>query len=291
MSYWELLKLAGPETTVVIAAFAVIVIDFSVLRGQPSRLRMLMVGAFATLGCLAAIALMVVGQIHGQVAGGMFLADPLTQSVKIGLLILTIFTVLISSEADFTDHVGEYFALILLATTGLMFMVGTENLLMLFVALELASLSLYILTAFNKQNPRAAEAALKYFLFGGMAAACTLFGLSLVYGLSGSLNLPDIAAKLRGQETDPLLSLALDRLWFQNRRRAVSSLGAGCLPGGADADRRVDCLWFQAGQFFHPRQTRFSGLCGFGWQRRLATLRDGMETVAGHIGRPFHDLG
>ena len=81
---------------------------------------------------------------------------------------------------------GEYLALILLATVGMMFLVSSEEMLMIFVSLELTSLSLYILTAFNKQNLKSAEAALKYFLFGGMSAAFTLFGLSLIYGLSGS---------------------------------------------------------------------------------------------------------
>ena len=62
-------------------------------------------------------------------------------------------------------------ALILLAAVGMMFLVSSEDILMIFISLELTSLSLYILTAFNKRNPKSAEAALKYFLFGGMSAA------------------------------------------------------------------------------------------------------------------------
>jgi NADH-quinone oxidoreductase subunit N len=69
--------------------------------------------------------------------------------------------------------------------------------------------SLYILTAFNKRNPRSAEAALKYFLFGSLAAAFTLYGLSLLYGLTGSIGLRGIAAKLGGPGLDPLLAAAL----------------------------------------------------------------------------------
>jgi NADH-quinone oxidoreductase subunit N len=129
--------------------------------------------------------------------------------VKICLLALTIFTVLISIESNFTTHVGEYLALILFATVGMMFLVSAEDVLMVFVALELTSLSLYILTAFNKHNLKSAEAALKYFLFGGMAAAFTLFGLSLIYGLSGSTNLHQIAAALAGKGLDPLLIIAI----------------------------------------------------------------------------------
>ena len=72
----------------------------------------------------------------------------------------------------------------------------------------MTSLSLYILTAFNKHNPKSAEAALKYFLFGGTAAAFTLYGLSLLYGLSGSIELRPVAAALKGKGLDPLLAAA-----------------------------------------------------------------------------------
>ena len=90
-----------------------------------------------------------------------------------------------------------------------MLLVSAEDLLMIFISLELASLSLYILTAFNKRNARSSEAALKYFLFGGMSAAFLLFGFSLLYGLSGSTNLPQIAASLAGRGLDPLLLVAI----------------------------------------------------------------------------------
>jgi NADH-quinone oxidoreductase subunit N len=139
----------------------------------------------------------------------MFAADTLTQLIKIVLLTLTVCTALISLKCEFTEHVGEYFALLLLATVGMMFLVSSENLLGIFVSLELTSLSLYILTAFNKQSISSAEAALKYFLFGGMAAAFTLFGLSLLYGLTGEINLRAIAGRMAGQTYDPLFLLAL----------------------------------------------------------------------------------
>src|SRR5436189_3777726 len=91
----------------------------------------------------------------------------------------------------------------------MMFLVSSENLLMIFISLELTSLSLYILTAFNKRDIKSAEAALKYFLFGGMSAAFMLFGLSLIYGLAGSTNLHQIAGALKGRGLDPLLVVAI----------------------------------------------------------------------------------
>jgi NADH-quinone oxidoreductase subunit N len=95
--------------------------------------------------------------------------------------------------------------MLLLGATGMLLMVSTENLLMIFVSLELTSLSLYVMTAFDKRNPRSAEAALKYFLFGSAAAAFALFGFSLLYGLTGTVELREIAGSLQGQRMDPLL--------------------------------------------------------------------------------------
>jgi NADH-quinone oxidoreductase subunit N len=106
-------------------------------------------------------------------------------------------------------HVSEYLALILFATTGMMFLVSSQNILLIFISLELLSLSLYILAAFNKRSAQSAEAALKYFLFGGASAAFMLFGLSLVYGLSGSTNLIRIAGAIKGPSLDPLLAVAM----------------------------------------------------------------------------------
>src|SRR5207249_7280548 len=140
-----------------------------------------------------AIAWMLVMREHANYLQGMLVVDPLTCLVKIAVLALAIFTLLISIETDFTRHVGEYFALVLLAAVGMMFLVSSEDILMIFISLELTSLSLYILTAFNKRNVKSAEAALKYFLFGGTSAAFTLFGLSLLYGIAHSTNLADIA--------------------------------------------------------------------------------------------------
>src|ERR1043166_8798897 len=90
----------------------------------------------------------------------------------------------------------------------MMLLVSSDNLLLIFVALELTSLPLYALTAFNKESVQSSEAALKYFLFGSMSAAFTLFGLSLLYGISGEINLVFIASKLEGK-FEPVFYVAL----------------------------------------------------------------------------------
>jgi NADH-quinone oxidoreductase subunit N len=83
-------------------------------------------------------------------------------------------------------------AIVLLGTTGMMLVTAARDLLIIFVALELLSLSLYVLTAFAKSSAQSAEAALKYYLFGGMSAALMLFGFSYLYGLTGTTASPGI---------------------------------------------------------------------------------------------------
>jgi NADH-quinone oxidoreductase subunit N len=209
MNFLELLKLALPETIIAVTALVVLAVDLIALRELDRRFRFIIGGMIACVGCVGAIVWMLISSSEANAFSGMLVVDPLTKFVKIALLVLTICTILLSMESDFTEHSGEYLALILLAAVGMMFLVSAEDILMIFIALELTSLSLYILTAFNKRDVKSAEASLKYFLFGGMSAAFTLFGLSLVYGLGGSTNLREIATALAGKGLDPLLVVAI----------------------------------------------------------------------------------
>lgn len=203
----EWLKLLAPETVIIITALLALMVDLTFFRQKPVSVRTAVGGVITTIGCLVAMVWMAGATEAHKV--GMLALSPLTQLTKEAILGLTVFTALISFSAKFTRHVGEYFALLLLASLGLLFLVSSENLLMIFVSLELLSISLYAMVAFNKESLASSEAALKYFLFGGMAAAFTLFGISLVYGLSGSLDLHEIAVKLAGQTATPALYLAL----------------------------------------------------------------------------------
>jgi NADH-quinone oxidoreductase subunit N len=90
-----------------------------------------------------------------------------------------------------------------------MLLVGSEELLMIFIGLELLGLSLYVMAAFDKSDVRSAEAGLKYFLFGSTASAFTLFGISLIYGLSGSTGLAAISEKLASASVQPLLATGI----------------------------------------------------------------------------------
>jgi NADH-quinone oxidoreductase subunit N len=209
MNYLEVLQFAAPETVLAITVLVVLAVDLVVMRGESVARRFETGATVAILGCLLAAFFMFHQYEQINPLHGMLVADSRTNFLKSVLLVLAVFTMLISTSGKFTEHVGEYLALILLATIGLMLLVSAEDLLMIFISLELASLSLYILTAFNKRNARSSEAALKYFLFGGMSAAFLLFGFSLLYGLSGSTHLPEIAAALKGRGLDPLLLVAI----------------------------------------------------------------------------------
>jgi NADH-quinone oxidoreductase subunit N len=209
MNYLQLLQLSAPETIVTLTLLVVLGADLTVLRGKSLAARFHVGALLAIVGCASAAGLAFHRHLAANPFDGFLVVSPQIDFVKAVILALTVFTILISTSAKFTDHVGEYLSLILLGTVGLMFLVSAEDLLMIFVSLEFASFSLYILTAFNKHNEKSAEAALKYFLFGGMSAAFLLFGFSLLYGIAGSTNLGEVAKAIAAKGLDPLLLIAL----------------------------------------------------------------------------------
>jgi NADH-quinone oxidoreductase subunit N len=139
----------------------------------------------------------------------MLVVNSLTQLLQIALLALAILVLLLADSARFTTHAGEFCGLVLFATTAMMMLVSTQNLLVIFITIEFLSLSLYVLTAFDKESTQSAAAGLRYFLYGGMSAGILLFGMSLLYGLSGSLELGRIGAVVSHSPSDPLLMLAI----------------------------------------------------------------------------------
>jgi NADH-quinone oxidoreductase subunit N len=104
---------------------------------------------------------------------------------------------------------GEYYALVLFATTGMMLLAAAGDLLVLFLALELMSLSLYVLAGLFKRELAASEASMKYFILGAFAASFLLYGIALIYGATGTTNLDQIAASVAGRVHDPLLVTGL----------------------------------------------------------------------------------
>lgn len=203
MSYFDLLKIAAPEATVVVTALVVLTIGLVRARSETICL------VVAALGLLAAAAAVWMLPENVSMFGGMLVVSPLTSLFQTICLVLALATMMLVHKGDIPRHHAEYLALLLLATVGLMLLVSSEELLMTFIGLELTGLSLYLLTAFNKNDARSAEAGLKYFLFGSTASAFTLFGLSFVYGIAGSTTLGAIGEKLAAQPFEPLLAAGI----------------------------------------------------------------------------------
>lgn len=123
--------------------------------------------------------------------------DAASQFFKIVFLSVAILTV-ITSLKYYDGHKAqdEYYALLLFATLGMMFVASANDLVALFVGFELASLSTYVLAGFDKSNRKSTEASLKYFIIGSLSSAILLFGISYIYGLTGTTSIPGIAEAL-----------------------------------------------------------------------------------------------
>jgi len=224
MSYLELLKLASPEAVVVVTALVVLAIGLATGRAtsgvtvstaqaqQPAADTAAATdrcSLIAALGLIVAIGAVLLLPHNAALFGGTLVITPLTSLFKIICIGLAFFAVLLTKPEKSLRHPGEYLAILLLATVGLMLLVGSEELLIIFIGLELLGLSLYVMAAFDKTDIRSAEAGLKYFLFGSTSSAFTLFGISLVYGMSGTTSLVAISQKLATASVQPVLAVGI----------------------------------------------------------------------------------
>ena len=212
MNYADLLRVTLPETALEVAALLVLIVDLGFLRKVALKTRVTVAALLGVAGCGAALwALQFQGQdwLSFDSTGELLLSTGgFTQVAQTGMLVLTALTLLLLIDSDFTKHAGEFVAVVLMAASGGLLVAGAQDLLVIFVGLELLSLGLYILTAFAKSSGKSAEAALKYYLFGGMSAAFLLFGFSYFYGLTGSTNLSAIQLAIADSGPSPLFYVA-----------------------------------------------------------------------------------
>ncbi len=149
---------------------------------------------------------------EGITFNGMFISDGYSMYFKIIFIIGLVLTVLIS--LNYIDRErpqrGEYYSLLLYATAGMMLMASAKDLVVLFLGLELMALSTYILAGIKPLNIRSNEAAIKYFMLGAFSSAFFLYGVALLYGLTGSTDIYEIALRLR--ETEPTITLILSMI-------------------------------------------------------------------------------
>ncbi len=213
-----------PEVIVAFIGLSVLAIDiFS------KRERKTLLSVIALIGLSAALLTMVYYFQEDKIAfSGMVAADPYAQFFKMIFILAAAFTILMSPRylRLFNINVAEYFELILFATLGMMVMVAANDLVAIYIGLELMAISIYLMAGFQRDNPRSGEASIKYFLLGAFASAILLYGMSFLYGITGTTNLQEIARNIEIPQSiyDPKLlglSLVLITIGFAFKIAAV----------------------------------------------------------------------
>jgi NADH-quinone oxidoreductase subunit N len=183
---------AAPELFLVAMACAILLVDLFL--GQAQRWITALLTMLTLIGCAA----ITYGTMDGQTVltfSDMFVDDLMADFLKL-MLYIAVITVLIYSRdylaARGLDK-GEFYVLLLFATLGMMVMISAAHLLSVYIGLELLSLSLYALVAIDRDSPRATEAAMKYFVLGALASGLLLYGMSMIYGATGTLQIGAIA--------------------------------------------------------------------------------------------------
>ena len=193
---WSSVAAAVPEFYLVAAICAVLLVDVFAGERRPG------LTSTVTLVALAVGAALTVryGHIthHAVLFGGMYVADELGYVLKLaGFLVVAV--VLLYSRAYLVNRNilrGEYYVLALTALLGIFVLVSANSLLTVYIGVELLALSVYAMVAFDRDSAIAAESAIKYFVLGAIASGALLYGMSLIYGLTGTLDLEQIAVKL-----------------------------------------------------------------------------------------------
>ncbi|MBI4234554.1 MAG: NADH-quinone oxidoreductase subunit N [Chloroflexi bacterium] len=198
-----------PEFLVTGLAFLVLTVDFLL----PAERKNLLAGvAVVGLAAILAFTLWFLWGVDEALYGGIFYVDGYALFFKAFFLVLG--GVIILSSVDFVKkyltHPGEYYGIVLFSVVGMMLMAASGELLTAFIALELESFALYVLTAYARENAKSNEAGLKYILLGAFSSALLLYGISLIYGTLGVTRYQDISQALTGlQGFDPLLAAGL----------------------------------------------------------------------------------
>jgi NADH-quinone oxidoreductase subunit N len=188
--------LALPEIVLACIGFAVLI--FGVLRKDDSTqiCTMLVIGGFLATGVL------VLSGIDGIGYHGQFIADSFGAFNKIAILSGAALTSILALDWNRHQGIGrfEFPVLMLFATVGMMIMVSASNLMTLYLGLELQSLALYVLAAFARDDLRSSEAGLKYFVLSSLSSGLLLYGVSLVYGFSGTMDFNQLRVLLTTPE-------------------------------------------------------------------------------------------
>jgi NADH-quinone oxidoreductase subunit N len=196
-----------PELILLFWACAILLLDLLLRRQQK-----LAITAFSFVGVLLALfSCIPLAGTTLTTFSGMYVLDNFSLFFKVLFLLVTALTILISPRYLVIEDIpaGEYYSLILFSTIGMMIMAAGVDLLAIYIGLELMSLSIYALVGFVKRDPKSIEAAMKYFLMGSFASGILLYGLALLYGLTGSTQLDVMTTQIENIGTNPALILAI----------------------------------------------------------------------------------
>jgi len=196
------LELFIPELSLAIFAIAVILLDLFI-----QRKGLLTVVSLAGLVVSAGFTLAMWGGSSQAIFNNMLAVDGFALFFKLLFLGIAALVILASTDyvSKFTRFQGEYHALVLLSTLGMMLMAATTELISIYIALELTSISLYILVGFLK-DPKSTEASLKYLLLGAIASAVLLYGMALIFGVTGKTQLGEIAQVIQAMSLQTTLA-------------------------------------------------------------------------------------
>jgi len=185
-----------PMLCVALAALAVMGAEAFRARGETMP-----VGGLGIVGLIGAAVSSALLWNRNAVSFGVIVADNFALFVTITLVIVGILTIMFSSPVVKRDGLpkGEFYALILFSIVGMMMMASANDLLVIFIGLEVMSIAVYVLTGIRRDDPRATEAAFKYFLLGAFSSAFFLYGIAFTYGLAGTTRLDRIGAFLAAQ--------------------------------------------------------------------------------------------
>lgn len=183
---------------VVLALSALVILAVGVLPRRDT----FFASSMAVVGALLLAGVLVLAQGEGTAFGGQYVADRFSSFMKLLVVLGGALGLLLALDWNEKEGLGrfEFSVLVLLSTLGGMVMVSANDLMATYLGLELLSLALYVIAAFDRDNARSAEAGLKYFVLGALASGLLLYGASLVYGFAGTTNFSRLAEVLAAGE-------------------------------------------------------------------------------------------
>jgi NADH-quinone oxidoreductase subunit N len=190
-SWFQLVAIA-PEIVLTIGACALFLFDLAIPKHEKDKLGYFAIGILA----VAFYGSWKLAAVETDIFSGMFTLDPYATYFKMLVYLAGALTILLSMTYLEIEkiHLGEYYGFILLATAGMMVMVSAGDLIMIYLGLELLSISLYIMAGFKRHESRSVEASAKFLILGSFSSAILLYGISILYGIAGTTNLKGLGA-------------------------------------------------------------------------------------------------